>query len=161
MPSLYFYKKAEKEVDEMPRNALNFPYKSYITAADVLENSGINLSERLLDDDFNDAVVREKAFLREIAGMIYDLILEAKGLPFTKALMEKAETDEELQNELKIMQFYQAVYIFENGQPQSIAGLYDSNGVVLDIKELRGERNYSPKVITYLTGMGILNSGLC
>jgi hypothetical protein len=145
----------------MPNNTLNFPYKSYITAADVLENSGINLSERLLDDDFSDAVVREKAFLREIAGMIYDLILEAKGLPFTKKLMEQVDQDEELKDHLKIMQFYQAIYIFENGQPQSIAGLYDSNGVVLDIKELRGERNYSPKVISYLISMGILNSGLC
>ena len=36
----------------------------------------------------------------------------------------------------------------------------DSNNVV-DIKELRGERNYSPKVISYLISMGILNSGLC
>ena len=142
-------------------SVLKFPYKSYINAMDVLDNAGINLNERLLDDDFSDPEVRTQAFLREIAGMIYDLILEAKGLPFTKQLMEAIETDNKLKEQFKLMQFYQAIYIFENGQPQSIAGLYDSNGVVLDIKELRGERNYSPKVIQYLAGMGILNSGLC
>ena len=142
-------------------SVLKFPYKSYINAMDVLDNAGINLNERLLDDDFSDPEVRTQAFLREIAGMIYDLILEAKGLPFTKQLMEAIETDNELKEQFKLMQFYQAIYIFENGQPQSIAGLYDSNGVVLDIKELRGERNYRPKVIQYLAGMGILNSGLC
>lgn len=142
-------------------SVLKFPYKSYINAMDVLDNSGINLKERLLDDDFSDPDPRVDAFLREIAGMIYDLILEAKGKPYATELMKKIEENEELKNDFKIMQFYQAIYIFENGQPQSIAGLYDSNGVVLDIKELRGERNYSPKVIQYLAGMGILNSGLC
>lgn len=86
---------------------LNFPYKSFITEDDVRTQGGYRLSEVIIDDDSGSTETTVANFLREVARIIYDY------LPPHRA--DSIYADPANEEALARCQFYEAIYIIENG----------------------------------------------
>lgn len=138
--------------------ALTLPYKNYITKEEILENSGYNLEKRLAKDDRASMNETINGFLKEVARLVYGLIASHKGAEYANKVFETCETNAELQQSIARAEYYQAIYIFENGDLSSQNG-YTDNGMI-NLDELRGYRNYSQSCIDELISSGILYSGI-
>ncbi len=134
---------------------LNIPYKSHITIEEFEKNSGYNLTDRLSQDDGPNESEIASRFLTEIAGMVYQLISSRRGDAFAKTLY--SADDDEVNEILALAEYYQAVYIFENGGSLSA---FNGSDNFININELRGYRNYDEKAITILENNGFLYCGV-
>ena len=91
---------------------LKFPYKNHLTNEEFETNSGYRIIDRLnLADEVNEEVAVEH-FLLECAGMVYEYI--SKFNNNAKALY--ASDDEDIIDILTLAEYYQTLYIFENGE---------------------------------------------
>lgn len=136
---------------------ITFPYQSFITREDILENGGYDINKLLIDDRENIEQVAD-GFLKEIAKMIYTLISLHKGALFAKEVYAECLVDEALKETIKLAQYHQAIYIFENGDLMATNGINGNN--IIALSEIRGLRSYSQNAIDELMNAGLFYTGI-
>lgn len=131
---------------------MTLPYKSYITADDILKYKGYRLDKVLATDHSGSTNETIEHFLLEVASVVYNCVLE------TCNRQEMAEficTSEDFENLIARCQLEQAVYILENSNLLSMANLKEG----ADIKEIRKVRSYSPLMLNELKASRIFFGG--
>ena len=127
---------------------LEFPYESFISEDDIRINGGYRLSECLQPDDTGNTELLVANALLYFARMIYDwLPINTRDEIYANPKNEK---------QLALAQFYQAIYVLENGDISSRTGNGDT---LISLNDLRGYRSIAPSALNVLAKNGWLYRG--
>ena len=133
---------------------MDLPYNVYITEEDVLSR-GYSLRDSLYVDDQGYIDQTIDAFLTEVSGTIYNLVLDiVHDTGIASAICRSVD----YANDIAYAQFEQAIYILENGNLLATSG----EGTSLTIEDIRGARAYSPLAYNHMkAALKYLFGGIC